>query len=117
LPRLTWASGSGSSVYRYAHNEYLQVLAELGAIGGLLLAVFLVVIIRRLYHARSGNAAVAAGALAATTALAVHAGFDFVLHIPAIPLLAAALIGSASPEVSVGRLTQQAGETPGEESA
>ena len=117
LPRLTWASGSGSSVYRYAHNEYLQVLAELGAIGGLLLAAFLVLIIRRLYHARSGNAAVAAGALAATTALAVHAGFDFVLHIPAIPLLAAALIGSASPEVSVGRLTQQAGETPGEESA
>jgi 4-amino-4-deoxy-L-arabinose transferase-like glycosyltransferase len=93
------------------------VLAELGAVGGLLLAVLLVVIIRRLHHARSGNAAVAAGALAATTALAVHAGFDFVWHIPAIPLLAAALVGLASPEVPVGQLTQQAGETPGKESA
>jgi O-antigen ligase len=116
LPTLSWASGSGSSVYRYAHNEYLQVLAELGAIGGLLLAALLFMIIRRLYNARQRNGAVGAGALAATTTLAVHAGFDFVWHIPAIPLLAAALVGLASPEVPA-RLTQQAGETPGTESA
>jgi hypothetical protein len=117
LPRLTWVSGSGSSVYRYAHNEYLQVLAELGAIGGLLLAALLLMIIRRLYRARRDNGAVGAGALAAMTALAAHAGFDFVWHIPAIPLLAAALVGLASPEVPAGHLTQQAGETPGKESA
>jgi hypothetical protein len=117
LPTLTWASGSGISVYRYAHNEYLQVLAELGAIGGLLLVGLLLVIVRRLYRARRGSGTVAAGALAATTALAVHAGFDFVWHIPAIPLLAAALVGLASPEVPVVHLTKQAGVTPGEESA
>jgi O-antigen ligase len=116
LPTLTWASGNGSSVYRYAHNEYLQVLAELGTIGGLLLAGLLLMIIRRLYHARRGNAAVAAGAVAATAALAVHAGFDFIWHIPAIPLLAAALVGLASPDVPAP-FTQQAGETPGKESA
>jgi len=116
LPRLTWVSGSGASVYRYAHNEYLQVLAELGAIGGLLLAASLFMIVRRLYQARRGNAVVAAGALAAMAALAVHAGFDFVWHVPAIPLLAAALVGLASPEDPVGHLAQQAGESPGEES-
>ncbi|MGB8380123.1 MAG: O-antigen ligase family protein, partial [Dermatophilaceae bacterium] len=68
LPTLTWESGTGSTIYRYAHNEYLQVLAELGAIGGLLLAALLVMILRRLYRARTPNAAVQAGALAALAA-------------------------------------------------
>jgi O-antigen ligase len=117
LPTLSWASGGGSSVYRYTHNEYLQVLAELGAIGGLLLAALLLMIVRGLHRAWHGRGAVAAGALAATAALAVHAGFDFVWHIPAIPLLVAALVGLASPEIPAGHLTQQAGETPGKESA
>jgi hypothetical protein len=54
---------------------------------------------------------VSAGALAAVTALALHAGFDFVWHIPAIPLLAAALVGLASPEAPAGRVTQSAEET------
>lgn len=113
LPALTWESGTGSTIYRYAHNEYLQVLAELGAIGGLLLAAVLVMILRRLYRARTPNAAVRAGALAA---LAVHAGFDFVWHIPAIPLVAAALAGAGSPQRPDDHSTQQAGHPLREES-
>lgn len=109
LPTLTWTTGSGSSVYRYAHNEYLQVLAELGIVGGLLLAALLATLLRRLYQCRRTGGAVSAGVLAATTALALHAGFDFVWHIPAIPLVAAALVGLASPETPVGRITQPAG--------
>ncbi|HEX8080588.1 MAG TPA: O-antigen ligase family protein [Jatrophihabitans sp.] len=111
LPSLTWAPGTGSKVYRYAHNEYLQVLAELGIVGGVLLATLLVTLLRRLYQRRRTGGAVSAGALAATAALAFHAGFDFVWHIPAIPLLAAALVGLASPEAPAGRITQSAGET------
>src|SRR5664280_1786933 len=117
LPTLTWVSESGTSVYRYAHNEYLQVLAELGTIGGLLLAALLLMVVRRLYRALRRNGAVSAGVLAATTALAVHAGLDFVWHIPAIPLLAAALIGLASPEIPAGLVTQHAGPTLRKESA
>lgn len=117
LPTLTWVSESGTSVYRFAHNEYLQVLAELGTIGGLLLAALLLMVVRRLYRALRRNGAVSAGVLAATTALAVHAGLDFVWHIPAIPLLAAALIGLASPEIPAGLVTQHAGPTLRKESA
>ena len=111
LPNLTWAPGSGSRVYRYAHNEYLQVLAELGIVGGVLLATLLATLLRRLYQRRRTGGSVSAGALAASAALAFHAGFDFVWHIPAIPLLAAALVGLASPEAPAGRITQSAGET------
>ncbi|HJQ01004.1 MAG TPA: O-antigen ligase family protein [Jatrophihabitans sp.] len=115
LRTLTWTSNRGTSTYRYAHNEYLQVLAELGIVGGLLLAVLLVLTFRRLYQAQLSGTAISAGALAAAAALTVHAGFDFVWHIPAIPLLAAALVGLALPESPAGRATQSAGETPQEE--
>src|SRR5664280_648466 len=60
LPTLTWVSESGTSVYRFAHNEYLQVLAELGTIGGLLLAALLLMVVRRLYRALRRNGAVSA---------------------------------------------------------
>ncbi|MGB8381478.1 MAG: hypothetical protein WCG47_09540, partial [Dermatophilaceae bacterium] len=84
--------------------------AELGAIGGLLLAALLVMILRRLYRARTPNAAVQAGALAALAALGVHAGFDFIWHIPAIPLVAAALAGAGSQQRPDDRSTQPAGQ-------
>jgi O-Antigen ligase len=85
----------GVSTFRYAHNEYLQVLAELGAIGALLLLAVLFVILRRLYRARSTSGVLGIGVLAGMAALAVHAGFDFIWHFPAIPLLAAVLVGLA----------------------
>lgn len=111
LPTLTWAPGDGTRIYRYAHNEYLQVLAELGIVGGLLLAALLAGVLRQLGRRCRTGGAVTAGALAAITALAVHAGFDFVWHIPAIPLLAAALVGLASPEEHPAGNTQPTGET------
>jgi O-antigen ligase len=92
----------GTDIFQYAHNEYLQVLAELGAIGGVLLAAFLFVVIRSVHRSRSSTGALAAGVLAGIAALVVHAGFDFVWHVPAIPLFAAALIGLAAPEHPTG---------------
>jgi O-antigen ligase len=111
LPTLTWSSGTGTSVYRYAHNEYLQVLAELGIVGGVLLATMLATVLGRLWRSCRAGGAASAGALAAVTALAVHAGFDFIWHIPAIPLVAAALIGLASPDLLPVSNTQRTGET------
>ncbi len=87
----------GISVFRFAHNEYLQVLAELGVLGGIALIAFLALVMRRLWHDRVEAGALAVGGLAALTALLLHAGFDFVWHIPAVPLLAAAIVGVAMP--------------------
>jgi O-antigen ligase len=87
----------GTSVYRFVHNEYLQILAELGVIGGILLVAFLALVIRRLWRDRVAAGVLGVGGLAALAALLLHAGFDFVWHIPAVPLLAAAFVGVAMP--------------------
>jgi len=96
LDRLTAVRGDGIAVFRYAHNEYVQVLAELGVVGGVLLAAFLIAV-----FLRAGGAA--APVLAA---LAVHAGFDFVWHIPVIPLLAAVLVATTTDFLSTDRGTE-----------
>lgn len=83
---------------RYVHNEYLQTLAEQGIVGAILLAGLLVALGRLLWRSRPadvGRGALWAGVGAACFSAAVHAGFDFVWHVPAIPLTLAALIGLA----------------------
>ncbi|MEU4739577.1 O-antigen ligase family protein [Actinosynnema sp. NPDC023658] len=85
----------GSRVMRYVHDEYLQVLVELGAIGlGLVLLVLAAaaVAVRR---GRGGSTW--AGAVAALVVLLVHSGFDFLWHLPVIVVTAGLLIALASP--------------------
>lgn len=100
---LRWtASGGGELASRYAHNEYLQVLAELGAIGLVLLAglvVALVLAVRRGAGNNRGRSRTSspdslrsAGA-AALLAFAVGSAFDFHWHVPALTLLAGLLVG------------------------
>jgi O-antigen ligase len=100
----------GTSVYRFVHNEYLQTLAELGIIGGILLVAFLAMVVRRLWRDRAGAGALGVGALAALAALALHAGFDFVWHIPAVPLLAAAFVGVAMPHTDLPTMKRKESE-------
>ena len=85
----------GNQLYAYVHNEYLQVAAELGLVGLVLLVVLLVAIARTLWRARPAGRAGAtwAGVVAAAAAFAVHSGFDFVWHLPAIVLTVALLVG------------------------
>ena len=89
----------GTQLFTYAHDEYLQVAAELGLVGLALLAVLLVAVARLLWRARpAGPARPAwAGVVAATAAFAVHSGFDFVWHLPAVVLTVALLVGAVPP--------------------
>jgi hypothetical protein len=103
---LRWTS-PGGVVYvdQYAHDEYLQILTDLGVVGAALVAVFLVTAGRLLCRARSRSAdrALWAGAVAAAIAFAVHSGFDFIWQVPAIPLTVAAIVGLAVGEPMVKR--------------
>ena len=89
----------GTRLFTYVHNEYLQVAAEFGLVGLVLLAVLLVAITRTLWRARPTGRAGAtwAGVVAAAAAFAVHSGFDFVWHLPAIVLTVTLLVGLVLP--------------------
>ncbi|MGH9227074.1 MAG: O-antigen ligase family protein [Acidimicrobiales bacterium] len=77
----------------FAHNEYLQIAAELGFIGAGLL-VYLLVCGGRLVAAPRARAGVDwPGAAAGLVAVAVHAAFDFGWHVPAVALTGALLVG------------------------
>jgi hypothetical protein len=97
---LYWVGPDGRTLtVQYVHNEYLQVLAELGMVGLALLLVLLAVVARMVWRGRDlvGTPATWAGVVAGLSALAVHSGLDFLWHLPAIPLTAAVLAGLAAP--------------------
>ena len=100
---LFWkAANARTLVIQYAHNEYLQELAELGAVGLALLLLLLALAARMVWHGQqvAGSRATWAGVVAALVALALHSGFDFLWHLPAIPLVGALLIGITALPVS-----------------
>jgi O-antigen ligase len=78
---------------RWAHNEYLQVAAETG-IPGLILVTSLV-LWGFLALAREPVLTSKAVAAAGLAAVAIHASIDYVFHFVAIPVSAAALLGAA----------------------
>jgi O-antigen ligase len=84
----------------FAHNDYLQLLAELGIPGCILLAGLAGWIIRRplnvaLRSRRSPHWAFAVGLLGAFLAIGIHSLTDFNLYIPANLLALAWLAGLA----------------------
>lgn len=83
-------------VTRFVHNEYLQLLAELGAVGAVVLAAGLVLSGRRVRRPPPPNDATWAGAVAGLAALGIHSGFDFLWHIPVVVLAAALVAGLVS---------------------
>jgi O-antigen ligase len=95
---LQW-TGPGGVVFidQYVHDEYLQVLTDLGAVGAALTAILLVAVGRLLWQARTSapDRVLWAGAVAAAIAFALHSGFDFLWQVPVVPLTVAAIVGLA----------------------
>ena len=93
------------TIVNHTHNDYVEVLAETGAIGGLICASFLVLLFggawRRIAEAKNPlDLALHIGALSACCALLAHSLVDFNLHIPSnglLFLIQAALATSATP--------------------
>jgi O-antigen ligase len=84
----------------FAHNDYLQIAAELGFIGAALAGALGVWIAWRLlsvvlWMRGSGNWELAVGLLGALFAIALHSLVDFNLYIPANALAVAWLSGIA----------------------
>ena len=100
---LRWtAPGGGLYIDRYSHNEYLQVLTDLGLAGAALAAIFLFAVGRLLWRVRADQPerALWAGAVAAATAFLLHSGFDFLWQVPAIPFTVGAIVGLAAHQPS-----------------
>lgn len=93
---LSWHDDDGRRlVAHYAHNEYLQTFAELGAVGVALVLLLGAAVAREIMRADGTPARAVAGA--GLAAVALHSGMDFLWHIPAIPLVCAALVAVACP--------------------
>jgi O-antigen ligase len=82
----------------YAHDEYLQILDEVGVIGFVILTLGFVVIGRAIWRNRRdvGNVTFAA-CVSALVVLSVHSSMDFLWHIPVVALIGAVLVGSLLP--------------------
>ncbi|MHB8411929.1 MAG: O-antigen ligase family protein [Candidatus Acidiferrales bacterium] len=97
-------------VVDHAHNDYVELLAETGAIGGILGLVFVVLLFRRgITNLRlcedPFNRAFHAGGLAACCALLIHSFVDFNLHVPSNALLFLLLAVLISGDMDEVRLT------------
>jgi O-antigen ligase len=115
-----YASGNGAYAVDYAHNDYLQLLADGGILGGVLAVWFILACFRAFSLALKSRdrllTGLAIGSGASCFALLVHSLFDFNLQLPSNALLfllhvavlssAAAIVAQRAPEVVLERATR-----------
>jgi O-antigen ligase len=130
-PILGWGLGAFPDVYPQfrsfysdyavdrAHNDYLQLLVETGAVGMAIMLWFVAVVYRSALPRLSGrtdtNGAVALAALLGVTGILAHSLFDFNLQIPANAAFFFVLCAIAAMEPRFGRARKhrdQAWESP-----
>jgi O-antigen ligase len=79
---------------RWAHNSFLQHGGEAGLLG-LLLLVLLFLWGFALLRATAARSTLSIFGAVALAALGIHASVDYVMHFPAVPITAAALVGAS----------------------
>jgi O-antigen ligase len=80
----------------YAHNDYLQFLAELGIVGFLIVAAFFGTLALRTVKATASGSSdrwMAVGCAGALSAILAHSLFDFNLYVPANAIVVAWIAG------------------------
>jgi O-antigen ligase len=95
---IQWRDDQGQLVNaQETHNEYLQLAAEEGVVAPVLVVAALAVVAWALVRRSRGDPAdwLAAAALAALAAFALDSAFDFMWHVPVVPVTVAALVGAA----------------------
>jgi O-antigen ligase len=114
-----YETGYDGKVVDHAHNDYIEILAETGLLGGLCCLAFLWISFRearKAFEAEQGHfsRALHAGAITAVSGLLLHSFVDFNLHIPsnALLFLLQAYLATSPPLTSEGRPTR-----PGERNA
>lgn len=102
----TYASASGAYYLgdiwfaRFAHNHYIQTMAELGLVGAGLLLAFLVQVVRSAWQKFKSNQypIFYPGLLAASLAFLIHIGADVSWNYPAVAALFFAIAGTITAE-------------------
>jgi O-Antigen ligase len=99
---LVWRDAAGvTHGTTLVHNEWLQLLGELGAVGAGLVLVMAVVVMRPVVHGLHGPQPVFARAgFAAAAVFVIASTFDFLWHLIAIPVLLAMILGCAVPSTT-----------------
>ena len=102
-----FSAASGNALFvsdlRWAHNEFLQVGAELGVVGLLLVLTLFAWTFMRLSSPLAGSSTVAALAIAA---LGIHTSVDYLFHFPLLPAMTLALVGSTPLRGPRGAMSQ-----------
>ncbi len=94
---LKYQTANVDSAYTFAHNDYIQLASELGALGFLIFGgVFVVAItkaVRAAYSEEWNVRLLGLGCVGALTAIGIHSLADFNLYIPANALLLSWIVG------------------------
>lgn len=98
---------SGAQRVEQSHNDYLQIVADGGIIGGVLALIFIILLFARSFSAAQTRdrrrRAIILGALAGCFAIAIHSFVEFNLQVTSNSQLFLALVALATPERSRGQ--------------
>jgi O-antigen ligase len=98
-----YATFYNGTIVDHAHNDFLELLADTGLLGGLCGVFFVVVLLRRGFAnfqiARDSQQALVAGPLVSCLGLLLHSLVDFNLHIPSNALVFLLLASVSTVEI------------------